>query len=130
MKILVGYDGSNQAKEALNLARKHAEAFNAYVYVVYSLKKEGPTTTGEINQAKEWLEYTKQFFSTNGIPVETHLLVRGVTPGEDLVQFAGEHDVDEIVVGIKKTSPVGKIVFGSNARHVILNADCPVVTVK
>jgi nucleotide-binding universal stress UspA family protein len=130
MKILVGYDGSNQAKEALNLARKHAEAFNAYVYVVYSLKKEGPATTGEINQAKEWLEYTKQFFSTNGIPVETHLLVRGVTPGEDLVQFAEEHDVDEIVVGIKKTSPVGKIVFGSNARHVILNADCPVVTVK
>lgn len=130
MKILVGYDGSNQAKEALNLARKHAEAFNAYVYVVYSLKKEAPTTTGEINQAKEWLEYTKQFFSASGIPVETHLLVRGVTPGEDLVQFAQEHDVDEIVVGIKKTSPVGKIVFGSNARHVILNADCPVVTVK
>ena len=130
MKILVGYDGSNQAKEALNLARKHAQAFNAYVYVVYSLKKEAPTTTGEINQAKEWLEYTKQFLSASGIPVETHLLVRGVTPGEDLVQFAQEHDVDEIVVGIKKTSPVGKIVFGSNARHVILNADCPVVTVK
>jgi nucleotide-binding universal stress UspA family protein len=130
MKILVGYDGSNQAKEALNLARKHAQAFNAYVYVVYSLKKGSQTTAGEIDQAKEWLEYTKQFFSASGIPVETHLLVRGVTPGEDLVQFAQEHDVDEIVVGIKKTSPVGKIVFGSNARHVILNADCPVVTVK
>ncbi|MFA6222447.1 MAG: universal stress protein [Desulfomonilaceae bacterium] len=130
MKILVGYDGSNQAKEALNLAKKHAQAFNAYVYVVYSLKKGSQTTAGEIDQAKEWLEYTKQFFSASGIPVETHLLVRGVTPGEDLVQFAQEHDVDEIIVGIKKTSPVGKIVFGSNARHVILNADCPVVTVK
>lgn len=130
MKILVGYDGSNQAKETLNVARKHAQAFNAYVYVVYSLKKEAQTTTGEIDQAQEWLEYTKQFFSASGVPVETHLLVRGFTPGEDLVQFAQEHDVDEIVVGIKKTSPVGKIVFGSNARHVILNAHCPVVTVK
>jgi nucleotide-binding universal stress UspA family protein len=130
MKILVGYDGSNQAKEALNLARKHAQAFNASVYVIHSSKKGSQTTAAEIDQAKEWLEYTKQFFSASGIPVETHLLVRGVTPGEDLVQFAQEHDVDEIIVGIKKTSPVGKIVFGSNARHVILNADCPVVTVK
>lgn len=130
MKILVGYDGSNQAKEALSVARKHAQAFNAHVYVVCSLKKEAQTTAGEIDQAQEWLEYTKQFFSASGVPVETHLLVRGFTPGEDLVQFAQEHDVDEIVVGIKKTSPVGKIVFGSNARHVILNAHCPVVTVK
>jgi nucleotide-binding universal stress UspA family protein len=73
---------------------------------------------------------TRQFLSNNGIPVETHLLVRGFTPGEDFVEFAKEHDIDEIVVGIRKTSPVGKIVFGSNARYVILNAHCPVVTVK
>lgn len=130
MKILVGYDGSNQAKEALNLATKHAKAFNATVYVVCSMKKESQNTQGEIEQAWESLEYTRQFLSDNGIPVETHLLVRGFTPGEDLVEFAREHDIDEIIVGIRKTSPVGKIVFGSNARYVILNAHCPVVTVK
>ncbi len=130
MKILVGYDGSNQAKEALNVAMKHAKAFNAAVYVVCSMKKESQTIQGEIEQAQESLEYTRQFFSNNGIPVETHLLVRGFTPGEDLVEFAKEHDIDEILVGIKKTSPVGKIVFGSNARYVILNAHCPVVAVK
>jgi nucleotide-binding universal stress UspA family protein len=130
MKILVGYDGSTQAKEALNIARKHAQAFNGAVYVVTSLEGEAHTSTAEIKQAQEELEYAKQFLSEGGIPAETHLLIRGFTPGEDLVRFAEEHGMDEIVVGIRKTSPVGKMLFGSNARHVILNAPCPVVTVK
>ena len=35
MKILVGYDGSTSAKEALKLARKHARAFGASVDFTY-----------------------------------------------------------------------------------------------
>ncbi|MEW6113774.1 MAG: universal stress protein, partial [Thermodesulfobacteriota bacterium] len=59
MKILVGYDGSNQAKEALNVAKKHAQAFNADVYVVTSLVGEDETTTEDIRKAEEELEYAK-----------------------------------------------------------------------
>lgn len=51
-------------------------------------------------------------------------------PGEDLVTFAGEHGVEEIIIGVKRRSRVGKLLFGSNAQYVILNADCPVVTVR
>ena len=130
MKILVGYDGTAQAKLALEVAKKHAQAFKAEVYVVKSLMGAADTTTEEIKQAQDELEYTKGFFAESGVPVETHLLIRGLSPGEDLVWFAKEHDVDEIVVGVKKTSAVGKIIFGSNARHVILNAHCPVVSAK
>ena len=53
-----------------------------------------------------------------------------MSPGEDLVRFAQEQGIDEIVVGVKKTSAVGKILFGSNARYVILHAPCPVVSAK
>ena len=130
MKILVGYDGSAQAKEALNLAKKHAQAFNAVVYVVTSLTGESETTTPDVKHARDELEYAREFFEESGISVETHLLIRGFTPGEDLVNFAKEHDIDEIVMGVRKMSPVGKLLFGSNARHVILHADCPVVAVK
>ncbi|MFZ1202247.1 MAG: universal stress protein [Desulfobacterales bacterium] len=41
-----------------------------------------------------------------------------------------EHRVDQIFIGIKHRSKVGKLLFGSNAQHVILNAPCPVVTVR
>lgn len=130
MKILVGYDGSDQAKEALNIAKKHAQAFNAAVYVVTSLTGESETTAPDVKHAQDELEYARQFFEEAGITVETHLLIRGVTPGEDLVNFASEKEIDEIVVGVRKMSPVGKLLFGSNARHVILHAPCPVVAVK
>jgi nucleotide-binding universal stress UspA family protein len=130
MKILVGYDGSYQSKDALDLAKKHASAFGAKVYIVTSLFGEKQTTPQEVEEAEEGLEYAKKFMTDNGVAVETHLLVRGVTPEEDLVQFAKEKEIDEIVVGVKKVSPVGKLIFGSNARHVILNAPCPVLSVK
>jgi len=128
MKILVGYDGSAPSKEALNIAGKHAKAFGAFVYVVTSLEED--TGADQIRRCEDELEYTKQFLSESGIAVETHLLIRGLSPGEDIVTFALDHEVDEIVVGLKKVSAVEKMIFGSNARYVILHAHCPVVSVK
>ncbi len=130
MRILVGYDRSNQSKGALELAKKHALAFGAKVYLVTSLFGENQTNPEEITQAEESLEFAKKDFIDSGIEVETHLLIRGLTPGEDLVQFAKEKNIDQIVVGVKKVSAVGKIIFGSNARHVILNAPCPVLSMR
>jgi nucleotide-binding universal stress UspA family protein len=130
MKILVGYDGSNQSRDALEMAIKHAKAFDAKVYVVTSLFGETQTTPEEIKKAEDGLEYARNYMTENGVDAEPHLLVRGVSPGEDLVNFAREKNVDQIIVGVKKVSPVGKLIFGSNARHVILNAPCPVLSVK
>ena len=130
MKILLGYDGSNQAKEALEVAKKHALAFKAKLYVVTSLFGENQTVPQEIEESEEGLDFARKTLAASGIPVETHLLVRGLSPGEDLVKFAKENEIDQIVVGVKKVSPVGKLIFGSNARYVILNAPCPVLAVR
>jgi nucleotide-binding universal stress UspA family protein len=130
MKILVGYDGSNAAKDALLLAKKHAKAFEAKVFVLSSLEKGNEDQLPKIEQAERDLEYAKTFFDKDGIPCETHLLIRGLSPGEDLIEFANENEIDEIIVGVKRRSNVGKLIFGSNARYVIMEANCPVVTIK
>ena len=130
MKILIGYDGSEEAKAAVELVKKRALAFNAKVYVVTSLVGESHTTAEEILECQKDFDQIQKLFEENSIPVETHLLVRGLKPGEDLVQFAKENEVDEIVVGVRKALSVGKLLFGSNARYVILYAHCPVLTVK
>lgn len=130
MRIMVGYDGSNAAKEALVLAKKHAKAFEAKVFVISSLEKGNEDQLPKIDQAERDLEYAKSFLEKDNIPCETHLLIRGLSPGEDLIQFANENEIDEIIVGVKRRSNVGKLVFGSNARYVIMEANCPVVTVK
>ena len=130
MKILVGYDGSDEAKAAVELAKKRALPFNAKVYVVTSLPGESHTTSEEVLESKEGLDQVRKLFAESPIPVETHLLVRGLSPGEDLVKFAKDNEVDEIIVGVHHTTAVGKLLFGSNARYVILHAHCPVLTVK
>jgi nucleotide-binding universal stress UspA family protein len=130
MKILVGYDGSNAAKDALVLAKKHAKAFEAKVFVLSSLEKGNEDQLPKIEQAERDLEYAKNFFEKDHIPCETHLLIRGLSPGEDLIEFANENEIDEIIVGVKRRSNVGKLIFGSNARYVIMEANCPVVTIK
>ena len=58
------------------------------------------------------------------------MLLTDLTSGEQLVKFAEEQEIDQIFLGIIKTSKVGKLLFGSTAQYVILHAPCPVVTVK
>lgn len=130
MKILVGYDGSNSAKDALALAKTHATAFDAQVIIVSSLTGGSVTHAVEVEHATEDLEFAKKMFDQEGIACETKLLVRGMTPGEDLVEYANENGIDEIIIGIKRRSKVGKLLFGSNAQYVIIKAPCPVVTIK
>ena len=130
MKILVGYDGSNSAKEALNLAKIHAKAFGASVLVVTSMEKGTEGQREEITQSEKGLEWAKSIFVENDIDCDTHLLIRGFTSGEDIVEFAKENQVEEIIVGVKRRSKVGKLLMGSTAQYVILQAPCPVVSVK
>jgi nucleotide-binding universal stress UspA family protein len=130
MKILVGYDGTNSAKEALNLAKDHAKAFGASVDVVTSMQKGTEHQREDIEQAERGLEYAKSIFDDSTIACNTHLLIRGLSPGEDMVEFAAENQIDEIIVGVKRRSKVGKLLMGSTAQYVILQADCPVVSVK
>jgi nucleotide-binding universal stress UspA family protein len=130
MKILVGYDGTNSAKEALNLAKSHAKTFGASVEVVTSMQKGTESARKDIEQAERGLAYAKSLFEEDGIACNTHLLIRGLTAGEDLVKFADENQIDQIVVGVKRRSKVGKLLMGSSAQYVILQAQCPVVSVK
>ncbi len=129
-KILVGYDGTRTAKEALNVALFHARHFDAEVHVAWSLAGGQDTSMEEIDTAQDGLQHAESLFGEAQIPCQTHLLIRGLTPGEDLVRFAEEHQVREVIIGVRRRSQVGKLLFGSTARYVILNAPCPVVSVK
>jgi nucleotide-binding universal stress UspA family protein len=130
MKILVGYDGSNAAKEAMDLALKSAQAFQATVSVVTSMAKGTEENQKEIEQAERGLEYAQSIFEKGNIDCKTHLLIRGMSPGEDLVKFAQDNGIHQIFVGVKRRSKVGKLLMGSTAQYVILNAPCPVMTIK
>ena len=129
-KYLVAYNGSVAAKAALALTKHQALLRGSYVYVVTSLEggtKEKPEAISAANFA---LEEAGVELKAAGIACNVHQLVRGLSPGEDIVKFAADNAVDFIFVGIEKKSRTQKILLGSTAQYIILKADCPVVTVK
>jgi len=130
MNILVGYDGSNSAKDALKLAKDYAIALDAKVAVVTSMVGANNNQYEDLRQAELGLEYAKTWLDKDNIHCETHLLIRGLSAGEDLVQFAEDNQINEIIVGVRRRSKVSKLIMGSTAQHVILNAPCPVVSIK
>jgi nucleotide-binding universal stress UspA family protein len=130
MNILVGYDKSNVANEALVLAKKHAKAFNAKVFLLTALAQGPDLKLEDIQKAEHELDRLRITFKEDGIPCETHAIVSSLTAGEDLVQFAQDNEIEEIVIGVRRRSKVGKLLFGSNAQYIILQAPCPVVAVK
>lgn len=131
MKILVAYvAGLDVANALLEVAKKHAKAFNATLYIASSMERVSEKEQMTLEKVEKQLAYVKEVMDAEGITCETHVLVRGLTPGEDIVEFAADKKMDEIIIGIEKKSKVGKLLFGSNAQHIILESSCPVVSVK
>lgn len=130
MKILVGYKGVNLGKELLKIALEHSKAFKAEVLIVTSMIGGSKAEQQKVKEAEENLEIVKKYFDDNGVVCQTHLLVRGLDAGDDIINFAKEKGVDEIIIGVKSRSKVGKLLFGSTAQAVILQASCPVLSVK
>lgn len=130
MKIMVCFDGSTPAIEAFELAKKHAKAFGGKIILTTSMKKESESDLKKIDKMEEMHKRIKRKVREDGIGCETHMLIRSATVGEDLLQFASWIKADEVIIGIKRRSKVEKLVFGSTAQFVILNAHCPVIAVK
>ncbi|MFZ1984568.1 MAG: universal stress protein [Desulfatitalea sp.] len=132
MKIMLCLDPMDEGHESLRIAAMHAKAFKGQVLVVAShviddkdYPKRIEPTDQKLAKASEWLE-------AQGICCKTMVAFRGFEDdkGEHLLAIAREHQVDEIIVGVKNRSKVGKVLLGSVAQFLILNADCPVVAVK
>ena len=130
MKIVVAYDMTDPAEKAFAQALEYAKRLNGQLILIASLLGGTREDVEEINAYEKGLRIAHQKATQSGVKCEKHLLMRGNQPGEDIVAFAREADADLIVIGIKKRSKVGKLMFGSTAQYVILACDCPVLAVK
>jgi len=130
MKFLVAYNGTTESEAALELAETHAKIFGAKLVVVSSSEGGKGEKIEDINKIKQDLERIQQDISKGGLECEVEQLARGLTPGEDIVLYAEENDIDQIYVGIRKKSRTSKLILGSTAQFIILKATCPVTSVK
>ena len=129
---MVCYDNSDESRAGLIEAAELAKAFNGDVLIVTSVVSDEQYYPKMVEPYQKNLEEAKSYFDERKIPCQTMISYRDVdsNPGEDLVAFAVEQNVDKIIVGVRKRSKVGKLLLGSKAQWIILNAGCTVVTVK
>lgn len=130
MSIVVGYLKSPEGEAALEHGIAEARLRGARVVVVHSMRG------GQRDEAEQSIAYRRELEAVRarllaeGVDGDVRELVRGQSPDDDVLQAARDVDAELIVIGIRRRSPVGKLVLGSNAQDILLSAECPVLAVK
>lgn len=130
MRILVGYVRTPEGEAALEWGIQEAALRDAEIVVVHSDRGGERDETERSVSDREQLAAVRARLEAAGVHHSVRELVRGKEPGEDLVDFAHETGAGLIVLGIRRRSPVGKLMLGSTAQDVLLGAACPVMVVK
>ena len=130
MTIVVGFVPTKEGRAALNRAVEEARMRRSRLVVINS-DRGGRDFDDESSQAAEAeLQRVTDELRGDGLALEVRQLVRGNEPAEDLISVANETDADLIVIGLRRRTPVGKLILGSNAQRILLDAPCPVLAVK
>ena len=130
MRIATGFLQSPEGRAALDAAADEAEARGAKLLVVHSMRGGERDELEQIRAYDAAFDEATKTLEQRGIDFEVKRYVRGASPADDLLQCAADEDVDLLVIGIRRRSPVGKLIMGSNAQDIILQAGCPVLCVK
>ncbi len=128
--IVVGYVPKPEGHAALTRAAQEAQLRGARLVVVNSHRGGREFDRDDAVETEEDLEAIRTQLRDLGVEHEIRQLVRGMDPADDLVNVANDVDADFIVIGLRRRSPVGKLILGSNAQRVLLDAPCPVLAVK
>lgn len=130
MAIIVGYVATAEGRAALRRAGEEAQLRGTRLIVINSNRGGRDMTSGDSVRHERDLEQVREQLDAAGIENEVRQLVRGREPAEDLIAVAAEVGADLIVIGLRRRTPVGKLVLGSNAQRVLLDAPCAVLAVK
>lgn len=141
MVVIAAVDRSERAKRAATEAVQLAKAFDETVHVVHVIKKSEfleleraeVTKSGravEMDRIREHAAGLAKDVSSDAVgdadvDVEYVGLVGDVA--DRVVNYAADQDARYIVVGPRRRSPTGKVLFGSSSQEILLNADRPVV---
>jgi nucleotide-binding universal stress UspA family protein len=115
-RIVVGYSAHPEGRAALSRAVSEAELRGAALVVVNT------SAGAEADDLAERLAASGMTYEIKTADAEDS--------AAELIRTAETTGADFIVIGLRRRSPVGKLLLGSNAQRVLLDAGCPVLAVK
>jgi nucleotide-binding universal stress UspA family protein len=136
--ILVPVDGSTHSEDALAYAIDHfpdeditalhvVEAPKGY----FAATASGPESMPQVERGKEeagdLLEEIETKATEMGAVIDTDWEIGD--PVDEILSYAKKKGFEEIVIGSRGISGVGRIMFGSTAEKVVRRAEMPVIVV-
>lgn len=128
MGIVVGYLATDEGRAALEAGA--VEALQRGVRLVVIASARASVDDAKRAELEEELSRVGIELDARGVEHELRLVAAGKDVAEDLIAAAVEIQASLIVIGLRRRSPVGKLILGSNAQRILLDAPCPVLAVK
>jgi nucleotide-binding universal stress UspA family protein len=128
MTVLVGYvptaEGEAAYAAALDEARRRGERL-----VLLNSPRSGAPVSADAAPEAVVQEMTARA-GTSGVQLEVRQAPHSGEIADEVLRVAQEVDASVIVIGLRRRSPVGKLLMGSSAQRILLDADRPVLAVK
>lgn len=128
--VLVAYKLSPEGDAALETGIAEARLRGAELLVVYSSRGGATEQTKDMAALDSAAAAARTRLAEEGISYRFREQVLGNRPSEDVIAVAAEEEASLIVIGIKSRSLVGKAILGSTAHEILVDAPCPVISVK
>ena len=128
MTIVVGYVPTPEGEAALRAAVDEARLRDQPLHVVNSSR--GDALSDPRFASDSALDQVRATLDTAGVVYEIVQQVRGHEASDELVEAADRVKASLLVIGIRRRSPTGKLITGSQAQRILLDAHCPVLAVK
>ena len=128
MTIVVGYVPKPEGRAALEAAIREARLKDDRLYVVNSARGDAYVDPSLASQ--EDLAEVRRLLEESGVRFEVEQHVRGRDGADEVLAAARSQQASLLVIGLRRRTPTGKLIFGSDAQRILLDAPCPVLAVK
>jgi nucleotide-binding universal stress UspA family protein len=128
MTIVVGYVPTPEGDAALRAAVDESRLRDQPLHVVNSSR--GDALSDPRFASEGVLDEVRGRLDAAGVVYEIEQQVRGHEASDELVAAADRVAASLIVIGLRRRTATGKLITGSQAQRILLDANCPVLAVK
>jgi nucleotide-binding universal stress UspA family protein len=122
-KLLLAYDGSPKAKEAMYIAAYQAIQWNVELYILttYRDNEQKDQMKKHINEARSYMRFSGTYYKAH--------LRKGLS-GQNILKFVNEKDIDMVIMGSYGSAPLKEVMTGSTIDYVLDSIQIPVMICK
>ncbi|KUM36359.1 universal stress protein [Arthrobacter sp. EpRS71] len=128
MTIVVGYIPTPEGNAALEHAIDMARRDQKLLLVINSSRGDAYVDDRQADDLH--IKAIQERLARDGVDHLIRHPIRGRDAVTEVLEAAQEYGAELIVIGLRRRTPVGKLIMGSTAQGILLEASCPVLAVK